>query len=62
MRRYENYGARSERLQGNKRSRDVAGTDVMEKLKEDHIFGKFENIVRVVDRRLRDVRIWSWRA
>lgn len=32
------------------------------KLKEDHIFGKFENIVHLVDRRLRDVRVWSWGA
>jgi len=29
-------------------------------LKEDHIFGEFENIVHVVCRRLEEVRVWGW--
>lgn len=35
---------------------------MVEKLKENHILGEFENIIHVVSRRLKEVGIWCWRT
>ena len=32
------------------------------KLKEDHVFREFENIVHVVGRRLREIGVRGWRT
>jgi len=34
----------------------------VEQLKENHVFGEFENIVHIVRRRLKEVGVGSWRT
>jgi len=57
------YGAGGKALRrGGIIVQEARGREMVEKLKENHIFGEFENIIRVVGRRLKKVRVWCWRT
>lgn len=55
--RRRDYSARN-----NRTTKVLMSPNLGKKLKENHVFGKFENVVRVVGLRPKHVRIWGWRA